>query len=58
MFDSDVDGFDSLFSGLKLSFIIGPIVQLVRMLACHARGREFKSRWGRQAQNKLLRSSE
>ena len=29
-------------------FLYGPVVQLVRTLACHARGREFESLPGRQ----------
>ncbi len=30
------------------SFAHGPVVQLVRTLACHARGHEFESRPGRR----------
>ena len=30
------------------SFLLGPVVQLVRTLACHARGQGFESPSGRQ----------
>ena len=33
---------------MKKEIKYGSIVQLVRMLACHARGRGFKPRWNRQ----------
>ena len=36
--------------------IFGPVVQLVRMLACHARGRRFKSVLDRQNSGITLRS--
>ena len=37
-----------MFPPATLSCVSGPVVQLVRTLACHARGRGFESHPGRQ----------
>ena len=34
----------TIYFGKSLVYISGPVVQLVRMPACHAGGREFESR--------------
>ena len=39
--------FESCYFGLKPE-VLGPVVQLVRTLACHARGRRFEPDPGRQ----------
>ena len=39
-----------LVPGNRLAY--GPVVQLVRTLACHARGHEFESRPGRSMDNR------
>ena len=39
---------------MKHKKFLGPVVQLVRIFACHARGREFESRPDRQEAQHLL----
>ena len=43
---------------MLLPFVFGPVVQLVRTLACHARGRRFEPVSGRQVLASVAQSVE